>query len=275
MLLPLRSWINGPEKEGDVAPTQQTSPVLPALGDVLVETRDLSKVFRVGDSRVVALNRVNLQIRRGTFTAVVGTSGSGKSTLLNMLGGLEKPTAGDIVVAGQPLHAFSESELVSYRREQVGFIFQSFNLLESMTAVENVALPLSFRGVGKSSRLARARAVLTQLGLGRHLHHKPGQLSGGQQQRVGIARAMVVQPRLVFADEPTGNLDSKTSEETLTLFRAVIRRFGQTWIMVTHDRHLAGFADTIVSIGDGRITDIAHTHHDVYNHQPHGQEVSA
>lgn len=264
-------------KEGTVAPNQVAAPTeLPALGEVLVTTRELSKVFRVGDSRVVALNRVNLQIRRGTFTAVVGTSGSGKSTLLNMIGGMEKPTGGEILVAGQPLHQFSESQLVSYRREQVGFIFQSFNLLQSMTALENVALPLSFRGVSKHARLARARVVLTQLGLEQHLHHKPGQLSGGQQQRVGIARAMAVQPTLVFADEPTGNLDSKTSEETLNLFRAVIRRFGQTWIMVTHDHHLAGFADTIVSIGDGRITDISHTqHYAPHNDQPHGQEVSA
>lgn len=257
-----------------MASRQQTAPQgLPALGEVLVETRDLSKVFRVGDSRVVALNRVNLHIRRGTFTAVVGTSGSGKSTLLNMLGGLEKPTSGQIHVASQPLHAFTESQLVTYRREQVGFIFQSFNLLESMTALENVALPLSFRGINKQTRLARARVVLAQLGLDGHRHHKPGQLSGGQQQRVGIARAMAVQPTLVFADEPTGNLDSKTSEETLNLFRAVIRRFGQTWIMVTHDPHLASFADTIVSIGDGRITDVTHTeHNDV---QPHRQGVPA
>ncbi len=263
-------------EEGTVASTQLAAPRgVPALGEVLVETRDLSKVYRVGESRVIALNRVDLQIRRGTFTAVVGTSGSGKSTLLNMLGGLEKPTSGKIIVAGQPLHRFSESQLVSYRREQVGFIFQSFNLLESMTALENVALPLSFRGVSKSARLARARVVLTQLGLERHLHHKPGQLSGGQQQRVGIARAMAVQPTLVFADEPTGNLDSKTSEETLKLFRAVIRRFGQTWIMVTHDHHLAGFADTIVSIGDGRITDITHTqHHAHHAGEPDGQEES-
>ncbi len=264
-------------KEGSVASMQPSDPrALPAIGDVLVETRDLSKIFRVGDSRVVALNRVNLQIRRGTFTAVVGTSGSGKSTLLNMLGGLEKPTNGEIFVAGQPLHLFSESQLVTYRREQVGFIFQSFNLLDSMTALENVALPLSFRGISKQARLARARAVLMQLGLERHLNHRPSQLSGGQQQRVGIARAMAVRPTLVFADEPTGNLDSKTSEETLNLFRAVIRRFGQTWIMVTHDHHLASFADTIVSIGDGRITDISHTKHNLHhNVEYHGQGVHA
>ncbi|MEO7589088.1 MAG: ABC transporter ATP-binding protein [Arachnia sp.] len=264
-------------KDGTVASAQLAAPQgLPALGETLVETRDLSKIYRVGDSRVVALNHVNLRIRRGSFTAVVGTSGSGKSTLLNMLGGLEKPTGGEIFVAGQPLHRFTESQLVSYRREQVGFIFQSFNLLQSMTALENVALPLSFRGIRKDVRLSRARVVLTQLGLEHHLHHRPNQLSGGQQQRVGIARAMAVQPRLVFADEPTGNLDSKTSEETLNLFRAVIRRFGQTWIMVTHDHHLASFADTIVSIGDGRITDVTHTqHNELHENTPTGTKVSA
>ena len=242
-------------------PPSPKRPPLPEVGQPLVQTRDLSKIFRVGDSRVVALNRVNLTIPRGSFTAVVGTSGSGKSTLLNMLGGLEKPTAGEVFVASQPLHRFNQSQLVTYRREQVGFIFQSFNLLPQLTALDNVALPLSFRGIPKRSRQARARAVLTQLGLAKHMNHKPGQLSGGQQRRVGIARALAVQPTLVFADEPTGNLDSRTSEETLNLFRAVIRRFQQTWIMVTHDRHLASFADTIVSIGDGRITDITQTEH--------------
>ena len=227
----------------------------------MVVTDDLSKVYTVGSSKVVALNRVSLSIPRGSFTAIVGTSGSGKSTLLNMLAGLEQPTAGRIVVDGQPLHTFSQSQLVTYRREQVGFIFQSFNLLASLTAVQNVALPLTFRGWGRKPRLQRAEWVLTQLGLGQHLHHKPTQLSGGQQQRVGIARALAVNPQLVFADEPTGNLDSKTAEATLQLFRAVNERFGQTWIMVTHDRHLASFADTIVSIGDGRITDISHIDH--------------
>lgn len=231
------------------------------MAEVLVRTRDLSKVYTVGSSKVVALNRVNLTIERGTFTAVVGTSGSGKSTLLNMLGGLEQPTAGEIHVAGQPLHTYSQQQLVTYRRDQVGFIFQTFNLLGSLTALQNVALPLSFRGIGKRQRQERARRVLVQLGLGAHMNHKPNQLSGGQQQRVGIARAMVAGPQLVFADEPTGNLDSKTAEATLLLFRSVIQRFGQTWIMVTHDRHLAGFADTIVSIGDGRITDISHVNH--------------
>ncbi|RRD49992.1 ABC transporter ATP-binding protein [Arachnia propionica] len=236
--------------------------VTQVAADPLVVVRDLSKVYRVGDSPVVALNRVHLEIPRGTFTAVVGTSGSGKSTLLNMLGGLEKPTAGEIWVDGQPLHSFSESRLVTYRREQVGFIFQSFNLLPQLTAIQNVALPLTFRGMQKERREEIARKVLVTLGLGDHLHHRPTQLSGGQQQRVGIARAMASGPKLVFADEPTGNLDSRTAESTLKLFRRVIQRFHQTWIMVTHDAHLASFADTIVSITDGRITDITHQHHD-------------
>lgn len=226
-----------------------------------VETRDLSKVYRVGGSPVVALNRVNLQIPPGSFTAIVGTSGSGKSTLLNMLGGLEQPTHGQVHVAGHQLEKMNENELVTYRRDNVGFIFQSFNLIDSLTALDNVAMPLSFRGWAPRRRRDRARLVLTQLGLGNHLHHKPSQLSGGQQQRVGIARALVAQPSIVFADEPTGNLDSRTAEQTLLLFRSVVQRFGQTWIMVTHDAHLASFADTIVSIGDGRITDITHVDH--------------
>lgn len=227
----------------------------------VVQTKDLSKVYQVGSSTVVALNRVNLTIPRGTFVAVVGTSGSGKSTLLNMLGGLEKPTAGQVWVAGQPLHTFSENELVTFRREQVGFVFQSFNLITSMTAVENVAWPLAFQGVPKQQRLLRARAALLRMGLGKHLNHKPTQLSGGQQQRVGIARALVVDPKIVFADEPTGNLDSRTAEATLNLFRQLCARFHQTWVMVTHDAHLASFADMIVNITDGRITSIERTNH--------------
>ncbi len=239
-----------------------TSRELPPVGETLVETRNLSKLFRVGTSRIAALNHVNLTVPRGSFTAIVGTSGSGKSTLLNMLAGLERPTAGEINVAGQAVHTFSESQLVAYRRKQVGFIFQSFNLIPSLTALDNVALPLSFQGMEKARRRARAKAVLAQLGLEGHLNHRPAQLSGGQQQRVGIARALAVQPTLVFADEPTGNLDSKTSERTLQLFRTLIQRFQQTWIMVTHDQHIASFADTVVSISDGRVSGITHNIHD-------------
>ncbi|MFT3888516.1 MAG: ABC transporter ATP-binding protein [Arachnia sp.] len=234
---------------------------LPALGETMLETRGLSKVYRVGESRLAALNRVTLAIPRGSFTAVVGTSGSGKSTLLNMLAGLERPTAGEIYVGGKPLHTLNESQLVTYRRDNVGFIFQSFNLMPHLSALQNVALPLSFRGVPKSVRLRRAHVVLNQMGLAKHVNHKPTQLSGGQQQRVGIARALVSQPPVVFADEPTGNLDSRTATATLGLIRTVIKRYQQTWVMVTHDAHLASFADTIVSISDGRISDVTHTEH--------------
>lgn len=226
-----------------------------------MRTKDLSKIYQVGDSPLVALNRVNLEIQQGKFVAVVGTSGSGKSTLLNMLAGLEKPTAGEVWVAGAPLHRFKEEQLVTFRREHVGFVFQSFNLIPSMTALENVAWPLAFRGMGKEERLAKAKARLIQMGLGKHLFHRPNQMSGGQQQRVGIARALVVNPRIVFADEPTGNLDSHTAESTLNLFREVIAHFNQTWIMVTHDNHLATFADVIVRIVDGRIIGIDTTAH--------------
>ena len=227
----------------------------------VVRAHDLSKIYQVGNSPVVALNRINLTIERGTFVAVVGTSGSGKSTLLNMLGGLEKPTAGEVWVAGQPLHSFSENQLVTFRRERVGFVFQSFNLISSMTAEENVAWPLSFQGVPKSERMLRARAALNRMGLAKHLRHKPTQMSGGQQQRVGIARALVVDPKIVFADEPTGNLDSRTAEATLNLFRQLCAKYHQTWVMVTHDAHLASFADIIVNIIDGRITSIERTDH--------------
>lgn len=228
--------------------------------DVIVDARALSKVYQIGTAPpVVALNQVNLQIRRGTFAAVVGTSGSGKSTLLNLLGGLEKPTAGEVWVAGQPLHRYNEDQLVTFRRENVGFVFQSFNLMASMTALENVAFPLVFQGVPKQERRARAAVALGRMGLKDHALHRPTELSGGQQQRVGIARALVVEPRIVFADEPTGNLDSHTAEITLRLFQQLCRRFNQTWIMVTHDLHLASFADVIIHISDGRITSIEKT----------------
>lgn len=227
-----------------------------AAEPAVVQTHNLTKLYHVGDETVVALNRVNLRVPKGSFVAVVGTSGSGKSTLLNMLGGLEKPSAGEVWVAGQPLHEFNEDQLVTFRRENVGFVFQSFNLIESMTALENVAWPLSFQGVAKEERLTRAHIILKRMGLENHVNHRPNQLSGGQQQRVGIARALVVNPKVVFADEPTGNLDSHTAESTLMLFRQLCQRFGQTWVMVTHDNHLASFADAIVRILDGRITDI-------------------
>ena len=216
----------------------------------------LYKIYRVGETQVRALNGVDLSIYPGEFCAIVGTSGSGKSTLLNMLAGLEKPTKGEIAIGRCRLDQMNENQLVRFRREAVGFIFQSFNLIPSMNALENVALPLSFRGVPKKIRLARAARLLKTVGLAEHLFHKPSQMSGGQQQRVGVARALVVDPAIIFADEPTGNLDSATSAEVMELMQKVVREQKKTLVMVTHDNHLAGFADRIFHIIDGKIVKI-------------------
>ena len=199
---------------------------------------------------------MDFTIQKGEFCSIVGTSGSGKSTLLNMLAGLEKPTKGQIVIAGEHIEKKSENQLVKFRREHIGFIFQSFNLLPALSAVENVALPLTFQGMDKAKRLEKAAQVLDLVGLSGHKNHKPTQMSGGQQQRVGIARALVVNPQIIFADEPTGNLDSHTSAEVMELIRKIIHEQNQTLVMVTHDDHLAGFADRIFRISDGKIVSI-------------------
>ncbi len=222
----------------------------------VISVKNLYKIYRVGDSKVRALDGVSFSIEKGEFCAIVGTSGSGKSTLLNMLAGLEKPTKGEIVIAGEHMEKKNENQLVKFRREHIGFIFQSFNLLPSMNALENVALPLTFQGMEKEKRLQRAEEVLKLVGLSKHKKHKPTQMSGGQQQRVGIARALVVQPEIIFADEPTGNLDSKTSAEVMELIKKIIREKNQTLVMVTHDDHLASFADRIFRISDGKIISI-------------------
>ncbi len=222
----------------------------------VISVKDLYKIYRVGESKVRALNGVSFTIEKGEFCAIVGTSGSGKSTLLNMLAGLEKPTKGEIVIAGEHMETKNENQLVKFRREHIGFIFQSFNLLASMNALENVALPLTFQGMTKDKRMQKAEEVLELVGLSKHKKHKPTQMSGGQQQRVGIARALVVQPEIIFADEPTGNLDSKTSAEVMELIKKIIREKNQTLVMVTHDDHLASFADRIFRISDGKIISI-------------------
>lgn len=222
----------------------------------VIQVKNLYKIFRVGDEKVRALNGVDLTIYKGEFCAIVGTSGSGKSTMLNMLAGLEKPTKGEVVVAGQHLENMTENQLVKFRREKVGFIFQSFNLLGTMNAIENVALPLTFRGVDKNVREAKAVKMLKLVGLSKHMLHRPNEMSGGQQQRVGVARALVLDPEIIFADEPTGNLDSHTSAEVLGLMRKVVQEKNQTMVMVTHDNHLAGFADRIFHIIDGKIVKI-------------------
>ncbi len=222
----------------------------------VIQVSGLKKIYRVGDTKVRALNGVDFTIYKGEFCSIVGTSGSGKSTLLNMLAGLEKPTKGEIVIAGKHIENMTENQLVSFRREHVGFIFQSFNLLSTLDAEENVALPLTFRGMGRKERIERARKTLKMVGLKEHMKHKPTQMSGGQQQRVGVARALVLNPEIVFADEPTGNLDSNTSAEVMTLMRKVVNEQNQTLVMVTHDNHLASFADRIFHIKDGKIIQI-------------------
>lgn len=222
----------------------------------VIDVRDLYKIYPIGKNEVRALNGVSFQVYEGEFCAIVGTSGSGKSTLLNMLAGLEKPTKGQIMVAGERIDKYKENRLVQFRREKVGFIFQSFNLLGTMNAIENVALPLTFRGVDKKVREAKAVKMLKLVGLSKHMLHRPNEMSGGQQQRVGVARALVLDPEIIFADEPTGNLDSHTSAEVLGLMRKVVQEKNQTMVMVTHDNHLAGFADRIFHIIDGKIVKI-------------------
>ncbi|MFI3202398.1 MAG: ABC transporter ATP-binding protein [Eubacteriales bacterium] len=224
--------------------------------EIVIQVKNLYKIYRVGDTKVRALNGVSFVIHKGEFCAIVGTSGSGKSTLLNMLAGLEKPTKGEIIIAKERMERKSENQLVQFRREHIGFIFQSFNLLGTMNAVENVALPLTFQGVDKATRLKKARKAIQLVGLTKHAKHRPTQMSGGQQQRVGVARALVVNPEIIFADEPTGNLDTNTSKEVMELMQRVVREQQQTLVMVTHDNKLANFADRIFHIRDGNIVRI-------------------
>ena len=222
----------------------------------VIRVKDLYKIYRIGETKVRALNGVSFTINRGDFCSIVGTSGSGKSTLLNMLAGLEKPTKGEIVIAGEHMERKTENQLVAFRREHIGFIFQSFNLMGTMNALENVALPLTFPGMDRTSRIRKAEEMLELVGLEKHKKHRPNQMSGGQQQRVGVARALVVEPEIIFADEPTGNLDSNTSVEVMNLMKKVVREKQQTLVMVTHDNYLAGFADLVLRIRDGKIIEI-------------------
>ena len=222
----------------------------------IIKVRDLYKIFKIGDNKVYALNGVSFDVYQGEFVAIVGTSGSGKSTCLNMLAGLEAPSRGAIQIAGKRIDRMSEAELVSFRRQNVGFIFQSYNLIGSMNAVENVAMPLMFRGVPYEKRIREAEKYMKLIGIGDQGEHMPNQMSGGQQQRVGIARALVVHPEIIFADEPTGNLDSHTTMDVLKLMQRIVREQNQTLVMVTHDNHLAAYADRIFHIIDGKIVKI-------------------
>ena len=219
----------------------------------MIAVHDLRKEYYVGDETVVALRRLNFTVSRGELCCIFGTSGSGKSTLLNQLAGLEKPTAGEVHIGGVTVSELKEEELASFRQSHIGFVFQSYNLLPFMTATENVALPLMFRGVKKDVRLRAARKMLKRVGLADRTEHYPGQMSGGQQQRVGIARAFISHPDVVFADEPTGNLDSKTTIEVMDMIRDFARSYNQTVVLVTHDPELADYADRILTLVDGKI----------------------
>jgi putative ABC transport system ATP-binding protein len=217
-----------------------------------IEIEGLAKHYVLGHERVVALDGVSLSVEAGSMVAVMGPSGSGKSTLMNLLGLLDTPTAGSYRIAGQEVAGLSDAERSRYRRERIGFIFQSFNLLPRKSALHNVAVPLMYAGVVRAERLRRARAILDQVGLSDRLAHRPTELSGGQQQRVAIARALVNEPALILADEPTGNLDSRTGREVLDLL-GQMHAAGRTLIVVTHDRAVAEHAQRIVTLVDGRI----------------------
>lgn len=221
-----------------------------------IDIRNVTKVYKVGSVEVNALRGVSLKIAQGELCCIVGRSGSGKSTLLNVMAGLEPVTSGEIVIANKHMERMTQSELIVFRQKHVGFIFQSFNLLPYYTAVENVAFPLSFRGVLPNKRNKLAREMLKEVGLESHMNHKPTQMSGGQQQRVGIARALVTNPDIVFADEPTGNLDSGTSDEVMHMIIDTLRKHNRTLVMVTHDPNMAEYADKVIHLLDGRIIKI-------------------
>ncbi len=219
----------------------------------IIKTVDLRKAYRVGPEVVVALDCINLEIAEGQVCCILGTSGSGKSTLLNQLAGLEKPTRGNVYILGKNISKMTEKQLAHFRQKSIGFVFQSYNLLPGMSAIENVAMPLTFRGVSKRKRTAIAKEMLKAVGLESRMKHTPAEMSGGQQQRVGIARAFAARPKVVFADEPTGNLDTKTTREIMELFLNFSRQQKITIVLVTHDRNLANYADRIVTIMDGRV----------------------
>lgn len=220
---------------------------------VIIKTVGLSRHYKVGKEKIIALDNVDLEIERGKICCILGTSGSGKSTLLNMLAGLEKPSAGTVEIGKYRIDKLSEADLAKFRQKFTGFVFQSYNLIPTLTALENVALPLVFKGEDKSIREQKAKEMLKLVGLENRAGHRPTEMSGGQQQRVGIARAFVSDPKVIFADEPTGNLDSKTTSEVMKLISKLVHEKNQTMVLVTHDENVAKYADIIVRISDGKI----------------------
>ncbi|MGI9107239.1 MAG: ABC transporter ATP-binding protein [Pyrinomonadaceae bacterium] len=224
------------------------------MNPTLLQTREVSKHYRMGATTVVALDRVSVSVAEGEFVALQGTSGSGKSTLLNLIGGLDHASEGEVIFDGASLAPFTKQEMARYRRFSVGMIFQNFNLITTMTAAENVELALAFGGLAGRERERRAGELLERVGLGERQDHRPAELSGGEQQRVAIARALANRPRVLLADEPTGNLDSTRARELLALLREMVARDQLTVLMVTHDRDLAAqFADRTIQMRDGKI----------------------
>jgi putative ABC transport system ATP-binding protein len=222
----------------------------------IIELKNVKKIYRMGKERICAVDDVSFTVKRGEFCCLYGASGSGKSTLLNLMAGIEKITSGQIIIKGKSINRMSEKSLALFRQNTLGFVFQSYNLMNTMTALENVELPLIFKHIPVRKRRKMAKDILKKVGLGKRLKHKPKEMSGGQQQRVGIARAFVSKPEIVFADEPTGNLDSKTSREVMDLIKQMARENNLTIVMVTHDRTLAEYADRIIHILDGKIEGI-------------------
>ena len=220
----------------------------------VIRLQDVRKEYVVGDSHIHALDGVSLTVSPGEFVCISGRSGSGKSTMLNMLAGLEKPTSGEIVILDKHIENMSESARIRFRRQYIGFVFQSYNLMPQYTAVENVELPLMLRGIGKRERRKQALAVMEQVGIVSHAEHKPSELSGGQQQRVGIARALITKPPIVFADELTGNLDTKTSAEIMDLLTGLFRESGTTFMLVSHDPDMSQYTDRTIHLLDGKLS---------------------
>ena len=224
-----------------------------SANEALIKVENVKKSFKIGTNSVEVLRGISLEIYQGEFVAIVGESGSGKTTLLNIIGGLLRPSEGSVVIASKDITAMSENQLASFRRENIGFVFQSYNLIPHFTAVENVEIPLMFKGISKKKRREMAAFMLEKVGLKDRLFHKPAELSGGQQQRVAIARALVTSPKIILADEPTGNLDSKNGQEILDLMLQLNKNENITLVVVTHSQVVSKTASRVIKIADGLI----------------------
>jgi putative ABC transport system ATP-binding protein len=225
------------------------------MSDIIIETRNLTREFVRDEFHVIALQQVSIEIHRGEFVALMGPSGSGKSTLLHLIAAMDRPSSGEIRVLGQDLAALNDRQIAHWRNENVGFVFQQFNLIPVLTAIENVELPLKLTGLSKAERLEHAATALKLVGLGDRMKHFPRQLSGGQEQRVAVARAIVTDPALILADEPTGNLDATSAQEVLTILSKLNKDFGKTIVMVTHDPHAARFASIVQHLEKGELVE--------------------